>query len=188
MRTLFDAGLAVYSQDIPENKTLHSIFLMSHVFLMNVVVLNYMIAILSTTYEQIKFSGTFRYKVNLYMYCEKFMISFKNGLSGELIKHSAPFSILTIILLPQIFGTKIINKYAILQKFNMSKLFSLMMFWVENAFFLTLFAIYEILIFPICYCKVFINLIRASFGLFTKFFFIFMWGVFGTPILILFIL
>jgi len=103
-------GLAVYSQEIDENQTLASLFVMVHVFLMNVILLNYMIAILSATYEQIKYSGTFRYKVNLFMYCEKFMIAFKNDEMGELIKHSVPFSIFTVFLLPQIFGIKLVKK------------------------------------------------------------------------------
>ena len=44
----------------------HSVLLILHVFFGNIILLNYLIAILSTTYENMKQSGIFRYKVNLY--------------------------------------------------------------------------------------------------------------------------
>jgi hypothetical protein len=73
---------------------------------MNIVLLNYMIAILSTTYEKIKFSGTFRYKVNLYMYCERFMKAFLADSYGEVVKHPPPLSCFTIPIIPFLFMSK----------------------------------------------------------------------------------
>lgn len=67
VRTLFDAALAVYSYDGMGGRTLsYSILMMFHVFFSNVLLLNYLIAILSTTYDNMKQSGIFKYKKNLY--------------------------------------------------------------------------------------------------------------------------
>ncbi len=67
VRTLFDAALAVYDYDgMGERELSHSILIIGHVFFSNILLMNYLIAILSTTYENMKQSGIFRYKVNLY--------------------------------------------------------------------------------------------------------------------------
>jgi hypothetical protein len=73
VRTLYDAALAVYNYKSLEDKELtHSVLLMTHVFISNILLLNYLIAILTTTYEKMKQTGVFKYKVNLYMYCERY--------------------------------------------------------------------------------------------------------------------
>jgi hypothetical protein len=43
-----------------------SILLIIYVFFGNILLMNYLIAILSTTYENMKQTGIFKYKVNLY--------------------------------------------------------------------------------------------------------------------------
>lgn len=73
VRTLYDAAIAVYQyKQMGDYELTHSILLMSHVFLSNILLLNYLIAILSTTYEKMKQTGIFQYKVNLYLYCERY--------------------------------------------------------------------------------------------------------------------
>ena len=67
MRTLFDAAMAVYDYDNMGGRSLsYSILMVFHVFFSNVLLLNYLIAILSTTYDNMKKSGIFKYKKNLY--------------------------------------------------------------------------------------------------------------------------
>lgn len=170
-RTLFDAGLAVYSYQSIDTKFL----LIIHVFTMNVLLLNYLIAILSTTYENMQQSGIFKYKVNLYKYCERYMNAHKEGALGELVLHPPPLSAFAVLLIPFVVNKK-------LMRFT-SKVFSLTMHWVENLIFLNAFLVYEFFMCPLTYFKVYINIIRASEGLFTKIFYVGMWLVFGILIL-----
>jgi len=77
IRTLFDASLGNYSYDIKKGREIsYTILLVSYVFFSNVLLLNFLIAILSTTYEKMEQNGVFKYKVNLYTYCQKFTIPF----------------------------------------------------------------------------------------------------------------
>lgn len=61
------------------------------------------------------------------------------------------------------------------------------MFWVENLVFLTYFLLYEFFILFMTYGKVYLNILRASEGLYTKIFYIGMWMFLGILILIWFI-
>lgn len=61
---------------MPGREISSSLLMMFHVFFSNILLLNYLIAILSTTYENMKQTGIFRYKVNLYQYCEKYLVAF----------------------------------------------------------------------------------------------------------------
>lgn len=67
VRTLFDASLGSYDYSGMGTRELsHSILIIFHVFFANILLMNYLIAILSTTYENMKETGIFKYKVNLY--------------------------------------------------------------------------------------------------------------------------
>ncbi len=67
VRALFDASIGQYDYSgMPGREISHSTLLIFHVFFSNILLMNYLIAILSTTYENMKQSGVFRYKVNLY--------------------------------------------------------------------------------------------------------------------------
>jgi hypothetical protein len=67
LRCLFNATLAQYDYSGMGDRTLSfSILQIIHVFFSGILLLNYLIAILSTTYDNMKESGIFRYKVNLF--------------------------------------------------------------------------------------------------------------------------
>ena len=67
VRYLFDAAIGQFDfSDMGDRYLSHSILLMCHVFFSNILLLNYLIAILSTTYENMKETGIFKYKSNLY--------------------------------------------------------------------------------------------------------------------------
>lgn len=67
VRTLFDAAIGQYTYSGMGGRELsYSILLIGHVFFSNILLMNYLIAILSTTYDNMKQTGIFRYKVNLY--------------------------------------------------------------------------------------------------------------------------
>ena len=129
-----------------------------HVFFSNILLMNYLIAILSTTYENMKETGIFKYKVNLYQYCERYMISFNDRSYGELVLHAPPLSYMTIILFPFLFSEKAMMK--------ISKWFSYLMFWIENVVLLMMFLSIEIafLMLP-AYIKIWYNIIKISNGI-----------------------
>lgn len=52
----------------------HSIWLIIHIFVANIFLLNYLIAILSTVYEEMTEKGDFEYKSNKYKYIERYLI------------------------------------------------------------------------------------------------------------------
>ena len=62
--------------------------------------LNFMVAILSTTYENMLESGSFKYKCTLYEYCEKYMIAFNEKNIGEIVLHPPPINIMCTIIFP----------------------------------------------------------------------------------------
>ena len=157
VRSLFDAAIGQYDYEGMEGRELsHSILLIGHVFFSNILLMNYLIAILSTTYENMKQSGIFRYKVNLYKYCERFMIAFNDRDYGEIVLHPPPVSYLSAMMIPFLVSRKAMR--------FISKGFSYLMFWAENIFFIMAFMLFELAIMPIAYIKVWINIIRNSMG------------------------
>jgi len=66
--------------------------------------LNFMIAILSTTYENMLESGSFQYKCSLFEYCERYMIAFEEESLGEIVIHPPPINLLCILIIPFIFA------------------------------------------------------------------------------------
>lgn len=157
VRTLFDAAIGQYDYDGMEGRELsHSILLIGHVFFSNILLMNYLIAILSTTYENMKQSGIFKYKVNLYQYCERFMTAFNDRSYGEIVLHPPPLSYLSAMMIPFLVSST-------LMKF-ISKGFSYFMFWLENIFFIACYFGFEAIIMPVAYVKVWINIVRNSMG------------------------
>ena len=78
-------------------------------FFANVLLMNYIIAILSTTYQNQQESGIFEYKTNLYQYCERYIIAFKSEY-GEIVLHPPPISYLSLLLLPFAFNQKVLKR------------------------------------------------------------------------------
>ena len=72
----------------------------------------------------------------------------------ELILYSAPFNLLTILLYPFLLSKNLMLK--------VSKKFSILMFWLENIFFIALMLIYELVLLPIVFIKICFNIL--SFG------------------------
>ena len=118
--------------------------LIANLFILFIVLLNFMIAILSDTYGNMLESGTFSYKCKQYVYCERYMIAFTEKQYGEMIIHASPINYLCIIMVPaSLFGEKV-------RKF-VTKAFALGIFWMENVLFLTFFLAFEACLLPILY-------------------------------------
>ena len=109
-RTLFDTALAVYDYSGMKSRELsHSILIIFVAFFTNILLLNFVIAILTTTYENMKESGIFRFKSNLFKYSSKYLIAFKSDYQ-ELILQPAPLSIFSFLLIPFTPSAKTIRK------------------------------------------------------------------------------
>lgn len=155
-RTLFTAltGAYAYSTD-PSFETSNSILTMVHVFISNIFMLNYLVAILSTVYEIMKDEGEFSFKANKYQFIEKYSVAMldPNGYS-ELIIHPPPLNVFTLFILPCIIKKSLMKKAA--------DVFSKLIFWCENVLYLMVFLSYELMLCPLIYFKLMISVIRFS--------------------------
>lgn len=146
--------------------------------------LNFMVAILSTTYENMLESGSFKYKCTLFEYCEKYMIAFEEKNIGEIVVHPPPINMLcTLIfpffLLPETQFKKWMPKIC--------EAFSKTNFWIENIFLLVLFIIFELFLTPFVYLKSFYTIIYSTNGLFSVIANVFKWAALG-PLLMMLVL
>jgi hypothetical protein len=121
--------------------------MLGYVYMSFILLLNYLIAIMSTTYAAMLESGSFMFKVNLYNYCERYLVAFENKGYGELAIHTAPINSLTVVVQLAAFMTP--------PRFMpyVCKYFSLMMYWLENVAFILMFVVVELLLVIPVYVK-----------------------------------
>ena len=141
----------------------------------NVFLLNYLIAILSTTYETLLTSGIFMYKVNLFQYCERYITAFEDKSYGEIILHPPPISYFSTLMLPFL-----ISKRAMVY---ISRFFSYMMHWIENIVFILGFFWFEFFIAPLAYVKIWVNLCFGTRGKIYLLINCIQWFFFGIPVM-----
>jgi hypothetical protein len=178
-RTLFDTALAVYDYEGMGSRDLsHSILLIFVAFLTNVLLLNFIIAILSTTYENMKESGIFKYKSNLFKYWEKYLIAMKSDYK-ELVLQPAPLAYFWLVLIPFTPSIKLIK--------SAGKKFSYGMYWLENVLFIMIFILFELLISPLMYVKTFYNIWFIPQSMLTRIFVYIAW-FFGGYIFVFFLI
>lgn len=119
--------------------------------------------------------GEFDYKANRYAYIEKYTKAFLNKQGfAELVVHPAPINIFSILLLPFAFIPEtFIGK---------AEVFSKIMFWIDNFFFVLLLLIYSIILIPIIFLKMLYNFFR-SMKIYTFVIMAFVWIILGLLIL-----
>jgi hypothetical protein len=147
-RCMFDALIGPFGWSIaPEYAYVHTAFMVVHLFLSQVLLLNYMVAILGTVYEEEMEAGEFQFKCNKYEYIERCMIAFSdpNGYA-QLIVHAPPINFPAVFLLPAVFDKARMKKWALW--------FSLAYFWFENIYFIIEQLLYELFLIPLIYCRV----------------------------------
>lgn len=130
----------------------HSFLTIFHVFFTNILLMNYLIAILSSTYGKMRESGIFSFKVNLYQYCERYLTAFNDRAYGELVMHPPPLSYLSGLLLPFLCSRKTMERF--------SKAMSYIMYWVENIVYITFFGLFEMLLSPLAFAKIWYNMLQ----------------------------
>ena len=134
---------------------MHTIYIVVHVAFANIFLLNYLIAILSTVYEDMMEMGDFAYKCNKYKYIERYMIAFKDEWGyTELIVHAPPLNIPLVFLVPCVFKQDMMLR--------ISSAYSLVNFWFENLVFMVSQLIHELILVPWIYIRVFYNVIKLA--------------------------
>ena len=134
----------------------HTYFLIFHIFISNIFLLNYLIAILSTVYEVMNEQGDFAYKSFKYQYIERYLKGMENKGYSELVIHMPPVNYLTILL----FAPALTSQIAMDRS---SQVFSYIIFWFENlVFYVPLMMIIEIVLIPYIYIRMIINIMRAE--------------------------
>jgi len=106
-------------------------------------------------------AGKFLFKVQKYMYCERYMVAMDTPAYAELVKHPAPACILNfpLAILSLIPREKTGTVEDALK--TASEYFQLVMFWLENLLIIPIFFAYELLLVPFAYLINFITLIKT---------------------------
>ena len=112
------------------------------------------------------------------MYCERYTIAFKDLEWGEMVIHAPPFNVLCVLFLP----FSLIPDSNI--RIQVSKLFSLGVYWLENIILVISFIMFELCLLPIVYVCCLFNIGLTTKGLFTTVFNIFVWCFAGFLILL----
>jgi len=160
LRKLFDITIGVYSytdlNGIIEREYIITLFIIFYIFNANILILNVLIAILSSAYEAMLESGSFKFKVKLFEYCESYITAFYevdrkggDGL-GELVIHPPIISCLCFFLVPFAFFNYKGKKMALY--------FSYVIFWIENFFLIIIFLIFDLTLIPLAYFITFYNI------------------------------
>ena len=156
-----------------DKELLYSAITVLHLFFLFILLLNFMIAILSTTYGSMLESGSFKYKCSLYEYCERYMIAFEEENFGELVVHAPPLNILCLVMVP----FSIIPASNVMSK--VSHMYSLFIFWMENIIFVFAFFLFELMLVPLLYLVCMFNIIYSTNGMFTTVYNIIKWLLLG---------
>jgi hypothetical protein len=156
IRTLFDAMQANYSYEISsEYEYVYTGFLFIHIFFSNVFMLNYLVAILSTVYEDMMNMGDFAFKCNKYKYIERYNTAFQDQWGyNELVIHPPPINLGLIALMFSVFDKNLMQ--------SSSKAYSLINFWLENVLFFINQLFLELCLVPFIYCKLFLNILQLD--------------------------
>lgn len=102
MKTLFFAfnGHYIYT-DNADYAWSYSCFVMAHVIITWVFLLNFFIAMMSRTFYYMQEKGDFLYKKTKYQYIEKYSVPMMNQFGyDELIITPAPLNVFTLIMIP----------------------------------------------------------------------------------------
>ncbi len=126
-----------------------------HTLMSNIFMLNYLIAILTTVYEEMLQQGDFAYKSNKYMYIERFFIPLQDQWGyTELVVHPAPMNYISSILLLTVFDDGLMRRS--------SEIVSKLIFWIENIYYVLEMLLIELVLAPFIYCRLIINIIRTT--------------------------
>jgi hypothetical protein len=133
-----------------------SILIMIHKLISSIFLMNFLIAILSDTYEFMLEAGEFEFKRCKYEFIEKYSIALRDEWGySELVIHPPPLNFLTFFMIPGTIKGSIMLSTA--------KFFAKLIFWCENSLFIFAFFMYElVLLLPVAYLRVMYNIVILS--------------------------
>jgi hypothetical protein len=108
------------------------------------------------------------------------MIAFDDKAYGELVLHPPPVSYLSTAMIPFIWSSTAMR--------YLTKGFSYLMHWFENIFFIGGFMMFEGMLAPLAYVKIWINIIANSMSLLKTIINCLMWAIMGLPMMVFMIL
>lgn len=157
---MFDIMMGAFSYDIGTNSKIfiegHRWYMYFHVYIANIFMLNYLVAILATVYEEMLEEGEFIYMCKKYFYIERYMIAFQDdGGYTELIVHAPPVNFNLIFLMPAICN---FNNREMMKKWAFN--YSIINFWAENVYFILVHFIKELLLVPVNYLRTACNILK----------------------------
>jgi hypothetical protein len=86
---------------------------MVHIFISNIFLLNFLIAILASVYEMMLDKGEFAYKCNKYQFIEKYSIALLDKYCySELVIHPPPINVFSFFIIPFIIKKSIMKKHS----------------------------------------------------------------------------
>lgn len=179
-RTLFDAMLGSYGFSVVgQDEYFHVCVLVVHILISNIFLLNYLIAILSTVYEEMAELGDFAYKSSKYQYIERYQIPMQDQWGyEELVVHPPPINYLTGLLTFCIFKANMMLRFSVI--------FSKMIFWLENIFFyIPKMFVYETLLIPLIYLRLIANIIRTESEIRNAIYLLLLWLIIGPVYLLI---
>lgn len=172
LKVLYDGGMAVFDyKGMGSDEFQFSIIQIAHVYFANILLFNFLIAILSFTYDTMQQISVFKYKVNVYRYAERYLIGFEEEKYSELVIHAPPVTILITAVLPFYMIRPLAG--------SLNKFVSYCIYWLENLVLALVFLFYELLLVPIVFGKTFVALLTSNQGLFTTMFYGIAWLVSG---------
>ena len=182
LRSMFDGLMGSYTyKGFGEKEMQHMLMMWGHIIMSNILLLNYLIALLSQSYVEMLESGQFLVNVYLYQYCERYVVGLASQEYGQLVIHPAPVVVLNF----PIFILTIIPGIPDWVLVNVSHSFALFMFWLENIAWIALFLVYEVVLIPLVYLKNICVVAISSYGVLKKIGGVFAW-LFSGPFFILF--
>lgn len=108
------------------------------------------------------------------------MIAFEDESYGEIVLHPPPVSYMSTVMVLFIWNSTVM-KYV-------TKMFSYLMHWIENLFFIFGFIMFEGALAPLAYIKIWINIIANSMSLLKTIMNCIAWAIMGLPMMIFLIL
>lgn len=176
VRSLMDAMIGNYAiYDYHRRDLIYKIMFTIYMLSSNVILLNFLVAILSTTFNKMRARGKFEFTRIKYQYIEKFMVPLtdKNGYQ-ELIIQPVPINVLSFPILFLIPNKRLFKKAAYY--------FAYSVYWLENIIFIFFFLIKEMLSVPRLYFKT-LSRINKSPKILVKIKLMFIWSFIGLFVL-----
>ena len=111
---MFDYMMGAYNWITDVNSTfmdlLHTGAMIMHIYLANIFMLNYLVAILADVFGELQEQAAFSFNSNSYMFIERYNIAFQDDQGYyELVLHPPPINIMLVSCLPSIFNPENMN-------------------------------------------------------------------------------